>query len=227
MASRETQQRIVDAAVRLFNEHGTAAVSTNRIAEHCGLSKGNLHYHFRNKREIIQYVYGRIVDEMNADWRTDPQHPTLDHMAAMFARQAVLSYTYRFFYREMHALLRSDPLLMQRHRENWARRVPVLEAFFLALSKAGVLNLCGNRLLIRSLVQSTWIIADNWLNSVEFLGREISADSIMSGYELILDIFRPYFAAGENRIIDESREAIRCHSRLSQVVMAREEASLA
>jgi AcrR family transcriptional regulator len=225
MASRETQQRIVDSAVRLFNEHGTAAVSTNRIAETCGLSKGNLHYHFRNKREIIQHVYGEIVDEMNADWRTDPQHPTLHHMAAMFARQAILSYTYRFFYREMHALLRCDPLLMQRHRENWARRVPVLEAFFLALSHAGVLNLCGNRVLIRSLVQSTWIIADNWLNSVEFLGREISTDSIMSGYELILDIFRPYLASGENTIIDESRAAIRCHSRFSPVVMS-DEASL-
>ena len=225
MASRETQQRILEAAVRLFNEHGTAAVSTNRIAEHCGLSKGNLHYHFRNKREIIQHAYGKIVDEMNVDWRTDPQHPTLHHMAAMFARQALLSYTYRFFYREMHALLRSDPLLMQRHRENWSRRVPVLEAFFLALSNAGVLNLCGNRALIKSLVQSTWIISDNWLNSVEFLGHEISADSIMSGYELILDIFKPYFSSGENKIINESRAAIRVYSRFS-LVMPQTAASL-
>lgn len=220
MASRETQLRILDAAVRLFNEYGTAAVSTNRVAEACGLSKGNLHYHFRNKREIIQHVYGKIVEEMDAEWRTDPEHPTLRHMAAMFARQATLSYTYRFFYREMHALLRSDPLLMRRHRENWARRVPVLEAFFLALSNSGVLNLGGNRALIKSLVQSTWIISDNWLNSAEFLGRAISADSVMSGYELILDIFRPYFGVGENKIIDESRAAIHGHSRLSQLVMS-------
>jgi AcrR family transcriptional regulator len=220
MASRETQLRIVESAVRLFNEFGTASVSTNRIASSCGLSKGNLHYHFRNKREIIQHVYSKIVDEMDAEWRTDPEHPTLRHMAAMFARQAILSYTYRFFYREMHALLRSDPLLMRRHRENWARRAPVLEAFFLALSNAGILNLCGRRSLIRSLVQSTWIISDNWLNSADFLGREISMESVMSGYELILDIFRPYFASGEHQVINESRAAISGHSRLAELVMS-------
>jgi AcrR family transcriptional regulator len=216
MASRETQQRIVDSAVQLFNEHGTAGISVNRIAASCGVSKGNLHYHFRNKQEIIQYVFRRIVDEMNAGWYSDLEHPTLHHMAEMFARQALLIYDYRFFYREMPSLLRSDPLLMRRYRENWHRRVPVLEQFFLALGHSGALNLRGDRALINSLVQSTWIIADNWLNSVEFLGREISADSIMTGYELILDIFRPYFTATEGRIVDESRAAIRRNSRLRE-----------
>jgi AcrR family transcriptional regulator len=217
VATRRTQERIVDAAVQLFNEYGTGPVSTNRIADHCGVSRGNLHYHFRTKHEIIQCVFRRIVDEMNGEWYSDPQHPTLQRMAEMFARHAVLIYDYRFFYREMPDLLRGDPLLMQRYRENWARRVPVLEQFFLALSDAGKMNLRGNRSLISSLVQSTWIIADNWLNSIEFLGREISADSIMAGYELILDIFRPYFAVTEDRIVNESRIAISRHLELPSV----------
>ena len=217
MATRQTQERIVDAAVQLFNEYGTGPVSTNRIADHCGVSRGNLHYHFRTKHEIIQCVFRRIVDEMNAEWYRDPEHPTLQRMAEMFARHAVLIYDYRFFYREMPDLLRADPLLMQRYRENWARRVPILEQFFLALSNAGRMNLRGNRSLISSLVQSTWIIADNWLNSIEFLGREISADSIMAGYELILDIFRPYFTVTEDHVVNESRIAISRHIELPSV----------
>jgi AcrR family transcriptional regulator len=211
VATRRTQERIVDSAVELFNEYGTGPISTNRIADHSGVSQGNLHYHFRNKHEIIQCVFQRIVDEMDGEWYSDPQYPTLHRMAEMFARQAILIYDYRFFYRERPVLLRADPLLMQRYRENSARRVPVLERFFMALGNAGQLNIRGNASLISSLVQSTWIIADNCLNSIEFLGREISADSIMSGYELILDIFRPYFAANGDHIIMESRMAIRRH----------------
>ena len=73
MATRATQMRILLAALELFNEYGTATVSANRIAERCGISKGNLQYHFRNKREIIYAVFGQAIQEMDSGWYRD--HP--------------------------------------------------------------------------------------------------------------------------------------------------------
>jgi AcrR family transcriptional regulator len=73
MSTRETQKLILDSAIELFNEHGSPNVSTNRIAEHCGISKGNLNYHFRVKSEIIVAVFGRINDEINYDWYDDSE----------------------------------------------------------------------------------------------------------------------------------------------------------
>jgi AcrR family transcriptional regulator len=209
MATRDTQLRIARAAIELFNEQGTAAVSTNRIAEHCGISTGNLHYHFRTKREIIQFIFGMMVDEMNSDWYRDYLKPTIAHMAEMFTRRAILIYEYRFFYREQAELLRADELLMQRYRDNRVKRSLAIERFFFELDRAGALKLNGDRDLIRSLVHSTRIICDNWLNSIEFMGQTLTPDSIAAGYELILDVLRPYFATPESSVKSESRAGIR------------------
>ncbi len=219
MATRKTQSRILDAAIALFNEHGTAAVSTNRIAETCGISKGNLHYHFKTKQEIVLVIFQRIVAEMDAGWYQDHLQPTIRHMAEMFARQVLLIYEYRFFYREMPALLRNDALLMEKYRHNRERRMLALREFFLELDRVGELQLRGDRHLIRSLVNSTWIISDNWLNSLEFAGQTLDEDSVLNGYHLIQDILRPYFVGDQDSIVAESRAAISRHLRQRGVVV--------
>ncbi|MEZ5921985.1 MAG: hypothetical protein R3C60_11615 [Parvularculaceae bacterium] len=56
-----------------------------------------------------------------------------------------------------------------------------------------------------------WIISENWLNAQEFLGREINVETILSGYDLVLSLLRPYFVREESNVMSESREAIRAY----------------
>src|SRR3569833_4269263 len=101
MATRATQFRILQAALELFNEHGSAAVSSNRNAERCGISKGNLQYHFTNKQEITYALIQQAFNEMDSGWYRDHLAPTLEHMATMYVRLLLLILKYRFIYREM------------------------------------------------------------------------------------------------------------------------------
>lgn len=199
---------IVDTAISLFNEHGAGAVSGNRIAEACGISKGNLHYHFRTKPELIREIFARMVDEMNAGWYDDHLQPTIRRLAEMFARQVLFIYNYRFFFRELPTLLRDDPVLMDRYRENRLRRSRALESFLAALEKNGQLDFGGDSRLIAAIVETRWIISENWLNAQEFLGRELNTHCILSGYDLVLGLLRPYFLGEESDIAKESRDAI-------------------
>lgn len=204
MPTRVTQLRILLAAIELFNAEGTAAVSASRIAERCGISKGNLQYHFPNKRDVIFAIFQLAIGEMNAGWYRDHLEPTLEHMAAMFVRQLQLIVSYRFFYRELADLLRQDPLLRQRYSENRERRLKVIEQFMHALSARGLMRLPQESRRLRSIVEVTWILSENWVNYTEFQDRQMSTATILEGYAAILEVLRPYLCADPQRITEES-----------------------
>lgn len=208
MGSRETQALIIGTALELFNEHSTGAISTNRIAESCNISKGNLHYHFKNKQEIIQSIFKGIADEMNSSWYQDHLDPSVSHMAEMYVRQLGLIHDYRFFYREMPALLRPDPVLLRRYQENRDKRMQALFDYFRELVNAGVMEFKDESNL-NYLVVSTWIVSDNWLNYIEFMDIEQSLEQVLGGYELILELMRPYFNSPWEEVRKESLERIR------------------
>jgi AcrR family transcriptional regulator len=204
MSSRDTQMRILDTALELFNQHGSPAISTNRIAAHCVMSKGNLHYHFRNKQEIVRALFQRALDEMDAGWYGDHLAPTLEHMAAMFVRQLQLILKYRFFYRELADLLRNDALLRRRFANNRERRLKEIERFFRSLAERGQMRLPEDAARLRSIIDATWIISENWLNYMDYHDREITVEAILEGYYEILEVLRPCLCADPQQITRES-----------------------
>jgi AcrR family transcriptional regulator len=49
----DTRARIVAAATALFYDEGIRAVSVDAVAEHAGVTKKTLYYHFRSKDELV------------------------------------------------------------------------------------------------------------------------------------------------------------------------------
>ncbi|HUA26731.1 MAG TPA: TetR/AcrR family transcriptional regulator [Steroidobacteraceae bacterium] len=208
MATKVTQLRILQAALELFNAEGTAAVSASRIAERCGISKGNLQYHFPNKGDLVFAIFQLAIGEMNAGWYRDHLEPTLEHMAAMFVRQLQLIVKYRFFYRELADLLRQDPLLRRRYAENRERRLKTIEQFMQALTGRGLMHLPQDARRLRSIVEVTWILSENWVNCIEFQDRQMTAETMLEGYAAILEVLRPYLCADPQQIAALSSRTI-------------------
>ena len=208
MATRTTQLRILQTALELFNEHGTAAISAARIAERSGISKSNLQYHFRNKRDIICAVFQQAIQEMDAGWYRDHLAPTLEHMAAMFVRQLQLILKYRFFYREMADLLRQDAQLRKRFADNRERRMRELEKFMLALQGRGLMRFPPDPRRLRAIIDVTWIVNENWLNYMDYHDREITVEAMLEGYSEILEVLRPYLCADPQQITRESYQTL-------------------
>lgn len=60
----KTKDKILETALELFNTSNTQAATTNHIAAAMGISPGNLHYHYKNREEIIFSLYERMFDEL-------------------------------------------------------------------------------------------------------------------------------------------------------------------
>ncbi|MGW0250699.1 TetR/AcrR family transcriptional regulator [Nocardia goodfellowii] len=68
--SRESVERVLASATRLFTERGVANTSTNRIAEHAGMSIGTLYRYFADKEEILEQLRLRLLAELEEDFTT-------------------------------------------------------------------------------------------------------------------------------------------------------------
>lgn len=159
---RSTRDRIVDAAIELFNEHGASTVTTNHVADHAGISPGNLYYHFANKEEIIREAFERVNNAASEIWGKPVgtgQAPEPNAFHAMLAGNLELFARYAFFARELPMLLRADPVLRARYTEIAAQRIDQLEALLRPFIAAGVLKDLDDPADLRALVETGWVLA--------------------------------------------------------------------
>ncbi|MBX9444595.1 multidrug efflux transporter transcriptional repressor AcrR [Dickeya chrysanthemi] len=79
--AHETKLQIMDAAMRLFSEHGVSSTSLSDIATAAGVTRGAIYWHFKNKAELFDEIWTRseakISDfetEYQAKFPDDPLH---------------------------------------------------------------------------------------------------------------------------------------------------------
>ena len=56
----QTRQRIVESAMKLFEERGYASTTMRAVADEAGVSLGNAYYYFASKDHLIQGFYDRL-----------------------------------------------------------------------------------------------------------------------------------------------------------------------
>jgi AcrR family transcriptional regulator len=188
-----TRDRILATALRLFNQSGTAAVSTNHIADALGISPGNLYYHFRNKEAIIRALFEQQFAQWDAVYTLpNDRMPTLDDMWRMVNDTFPVSWEYRFIYRELIALLRRDDELNRRWVEVRARGFDGFRQLVEVFVAASVLRSPSDPEEVTRLAELIWMINEFWLASVEVSGQAVDAAQMAHGAALMRHVLEPY-----------------------------------
>lgn len=64
-----TKQRIINQAIKLYNDLGVANVTNRDIAKKLGISHGNLDYHYANKEALLLAIYKQMKKDASAYYR--------------------------------------------------------------------------------------------------------------------------------------------------------------
>lgn len=192
-----TKKKIVDTAISLFNAKGTKGVSTNHIAEACGISPGNLYYHFRNKQDIIRAIF----EEMDAYGleqyqQITAQYPagSLETLERTFTMIQKYNWRYRFFKRELTALIMDDPDLRDRFQTTHRQMLEIVKESNRQSIALGILKpMPADEMQLFS--EAIWMVALFWLNYLEVGGEEINDKTLSRGNEMLRLIMAPHLVA--------------------------------
>lgn len=192
--TEQTRAKILDAALALFNDRGTAAVSTNHVAAAAGLSPGNLYYHYADKQEIIRALHERYAAAHEALWDASPQ-ASLSRLRENLTSSMHLAWQYRFLERELIALLRADERLAAAHRAAYQRRLSQWVAFGEQLVDSGVISRPAPPATITDLATALWLIGTSWLPFLEITGNPQDPGQVARAGDLVLAVLSPYLGS--------------------------------
>jgi len=189
------KQRIVEAAIEMFNQQGTLAVSTNHIAKHAGVSPGTLYYHFRTKNDIIYAIMEKIRGYDQQVFTDISAHPSQDKLAFFnFVLQSINrhNWQFRFFKRDMTALCAGDEELAQRYEQFQQSRIEYLQQFI----KFAILIEIFNPLspdTLQFLANQLWLNIHYWNLHLVNNNREVNQQNIAELEIRIRHLLLPYF----------------------------------
>lgn len=193
-----TKQRILQSALQLFNLHGTASVSTNHIAEHAGISPGNLYYHYHNKADIIESLLQQMIEDWEQVWKLPGRRPVhWNDLENVLEHNFRMLWEYRFFHRELVALLGQHESLRETYSMVYSRRMTEQALFFEPFFEDDILRKPADPEEMREILTACWIIVSNWLTFLELSGQAVDRPRIREGIRLIQRIMQPYFVKGD------------------------------
>lgn len=190
----KTWDKIIQASIELFNEHGERNVTTNHIAAHLGISPGNLYYHFRNKEDIILSIYEQYARNLLLDTfpQVSPTAKPLDaiimYMDAVFQAMS----KFRFFYANLPVLLSKNPLLREKYVEVQELISKRVSDMMVSLRDVGMIDFTDEEL--PELVSILRLVNTFWLSfyQTQNMENEIDASVFYEGVLKILVILKPY-----------------------------------
>ena len=195
-APRRTAQRILEAALELFNRFGEPNVSTTLVAGELGISPGNLYYHYPAKDELINRLYETYEAEL--DELLHAGEGVHDVEDAWFFMHSLfeLIWRYRFLYRDLNDLLSKNRHLETQFQLVLKNKVRAMRALLAGLSRAGHLDIDMRE--VDALAQSMVVVLTYWLsyeyvrNPREALEPQHVQGALLRGAQHTLQLLAPY-----------------------------------
>lgn len=77
------KEALFEATVAALSEHGVDGLTMDRVASEAGVAKGSLYRYFRSKRDLLEFVYAKMVDPIfqHAEEIVATEQPAIEKLA--------------------------------------------------------------------------------------------------------------------------------------------------
>jgi AcrR family transcriptional regulator len=204
--ARDTRQRILDASLAMFNAQGEPHVTTNHIADELEISPGNLYYHFRNKDDIIEQLFTRYEERMDAALETPSGRlPGLEDIWLQLHLVFECIWDYRFLYRDLVEILSRNRRLRVRFARILKRADDSAHQVMRGLSKAGVMRASAAEL--DAAATNILVLATFWLNYAAVRGDKDENAAIRDGIVQVMMLLAPFLRDAERVHLNQLTQA--------------------
>jgi len=194
--ARDTRRRILDTALAMFNAQGEPHVTTNHIADELEISPGNLYYHFRNKDDIIEHLFARYEERMDAALELPSARlPGLEDIWLQLHLVFECIWDYRFLYRDLIEILSRSRRLRLRFARILRRADDSTQAVFQGLAQAGAMRATATEL--GGIATNVLVVATFWLNYAAARGEKDEQLAIRHGIVQVMLLISPFLREAE------------------------------
>ena len=180
----------------MFNAQCEPNVTTNHIADELEISPGNLYYHFRNKDDIIEQLFGRYEERIGEAMSVPSNRlPDLEDIWLQMHLVFECIWDYRFLYRDLVDILSRNRRLRMRFARILKRATENATAVIRGLSQAGILR--ASPAEMDGLATNLLVLATFWLNYASARGDQDEAKAIRQGIVQVMMLIAPFLRDAE------------------------------
>ena len=189
----KTKQKILDAALKLFNELGYQQVTIRMIALELQMSSGNLNYHFKKREDIIEALYFQMVKDFDERVDTLPQtkisFPQIHHDMHTSMQRMV---RYKFIWTDLYSLLNSNAKIFDHFSKAHQRRTHGCAFLFNHLIQEGFMRRASFTGEYDMLAERMINFGDTWLYTTAVYQRQPTEAYILKQSKALLGTLYPY-----------------------------------
>ena len=180
----------------MFNTQGEPHVTTNHIADELEISPGNLYYHFRNKDDIIEQLFARYEERLDAALATPGDRlPGLEDIWLQLHLIFECIWDYRFLYRDLVEILSRNRRIRLRFARILKRADESALTVMRGMGQAGVMRATADELAATA--TNILVIATFWLNYAAARGDKDEQIAIRRGIVQVMMLVAPFLRDAE------------------------------
>lgn len=204
MHPKDTKAKIKDVALLLFNRDGFANVRLQHISDVCGLSLGNVGYHYRTKNDILYALFSDFVVEQKLLLSEFRILPLFEDFNRFLMSNFELQQRYVFFYKDTLDLTRLYEVISKQYLEHLNWQELQLQGMLVFNQARGALNSLKEEASVKKMASLLVWASESWI-SRQTITRGEEFDRV-SYLEMIWFLLKPYFSdlgieEFENRVV--------------------------